>query len=44
LAPVNGTPKHLMLTLTRAKFEQLTENLYNKLIELCKEALRLSKL
>lgn len=44
LAPVNGTPKHLMLTLTRAKFEQLTENLYNKLIELCKEALKLSKL
>ena len=44
LAPVNGVPKHLMLTLTRAKFEQLTENLYNKLIELCKEALKLSKL
>ena len=42
LAPVNGVPKHLMLTLTRAKFEQLTENLYNKLIELCKEALKLS--
>ena len=44
LTLVNGVPKHLMLTLTRAKFEQLTENLYNKLIELCKEALRLSKL
>ena len=44
LTLVNGVPKHLMLTLTRAKFEQLTENLYNKLIELCNEALRLSKL
>lgn len=44
LTLVNGVPKHLMLTITRAKFEQLTENLYNKLIELCKEALRLSKL
>lgn len=44
LTLVNGVPKHLMLTLTRAKFEQLTENLYNKLIKLCKEALRLSKL
>ena len=44
LTLVNGVPKHLMLTLTRAKFEQLTENLYNKLIELCKDALRLSKL
>ena len=44
LAPVNGTPKHLNVTLTRAKFEQLTENLYKKLIDLCNEALKLSKL
>jgi len=44
LAPVNGTPKHLQITLTRAKFEQLTENLYKKLVSLCEEALKLSKL
>jgi molecular chaperone DnaK len=44
LAPVNGTPKHLNVTLTRAKFEQLTEHLYKKLVDLCAEALKLSKL
>jgi len=44
LAPVNGTPKHLQITLTRAKFEQLIDPLYNKLVDLCKEALKLSKL
>jgi len=44
LAPVNGVPKHLAVTLTRAKFEQLIEHLYKKLVNLCSEALRLSKL
>ena len=44
LAPINGVPKHLMTTLTRAKFEQLTANLHDKLTNLCKEALKLSKL
>ena len=44
LMPVNGTPKHLVVTLTRAKFEQLIEPLYNKLVNLCSEALKLSKL
>lgn len=44
LMPVNGTPKHLVVTLTRAKFEQLIEPLYKKLVDLCSEALRLSKL
>jgi len=44
LAPVGGVPKHLNVTLTRAKFEQLTDGLYKKLVDLCNEALRLSKL
>lgn len=44
LMPVNGTPKHLVVTLTRAKFEQLIEPLYKKLVNLCSEALKLSKL
>ena len=44
LAPVNGTPKHFVATLTRAKFEQLIEPLYKKLVDLCNEALKLSKL
>ena len=44
LAPVNGVPKHLVITLTRAKFEQLSDGLYKKLIDLCNKALELSKL
>ena len=44
LAPVASVPKHLNVTLTRAKFEQLSIELYNKLVALCKEALKLSKL
>ena len=44
LAPVNGVPKHFVSSLSRAKFEQLIEPLYQKLIALCKEALKLSKL
>ena len=44
LAVADGTPRHLNVTLTRAKFEQLTEWIYEKLVKLCKEALSLSKL
>lgn len=44
LAPVGGVPKHLNVSLTRAKFEQLSSELYDKLVALCKEALKLSKL
>ncbi|GAB4267893.1 MAG: molecular chaperone DnaK [Candidatus Promineifilaceae bacterium] len=33
-------PKHLNLTLTRAKFEQLTEDLIKRSIEPCRQALR----
>jgi len=44
LAPVNGVPKHLNVTLTRAKFEQLSQTLYNRLVDLCKKALELSKM
>ena len=44
LALVGGVPKHLQISLTRAKFEQLSIDLYNKLVNLCNEALKLSKL
>ena len=44
LAPVNGVPKHLNVTLTRAKFEQLSEGLYKRLVDLCQKALELSKM
>ena len=40
IMPVNGIPKHLVMTLTRAKFEQLCDHLIQKTIEPCKIALR----
>lgn len=39
LIPVDGMPKHLVTKLTRAKFEQLTEALYTRMMEPCKRAL-----
>lgn len=39
-----GVPKHLVKTLTRAKFEQLSAELISRLHTLCKEALSKSKL
>jgi len=35
----NGVPKNLMMTITRAKFEELTSDLVEKSIEPCKKAL-----
>ncbi len=40
IAPVNGTPQHLVMTLTRAKFEQLVDHLVQRTIEPCKQALK----
>ena len=40
IMPVNGIPQHLVMTLTRAKFEQLCDHLIRKTIEPCKLALR----
>jgi len=37
--PVNGIPKHLVRTLTRAQFEQLCDNLIQATIEPCRKAL-----
>ncbi len=39
IMPVDGVPKHLVKTLTRAKFEQLTDELIQKTIEPCRKAL-----
>ena len=39
LMPVNGIPKHLVRTLTRAKFEQLCDHLIQATIEPCRRAL-----
>jgi molecular chaperone DnaK len=38
--PVNGIPKHLVKTLTRAKFEQLVDDLVQRTIEPCRTALK----
>jgi len=40
IMPVNGIPKHLVKTLTRAKFEQLSDRLINATIEPCRKALK----
>ncbi|MCX6182063.1 MAG: molecular chaperone DnaK [Bacteroidetes bacterium] len=40
IMPVNGIPKHLVKTLTRAKFEQLADSLIKRTIEPCKTALK----
>ena len=38
--PVDGMPKHLVRKLTRAKFEQLCDDLINRSLEPCKRALK----
>ena len=39
IMPVDGVPKHLVKTLTRAKFEQLCDSLINDTVEPCRKAL-----
>ncbi|MDR0757362.1 MAG: molecular chaperone DnaK [Tannerella sp.] len=39
IMPVNNIPKHLVKTLTRAKFEQLADRLIQACVEPCKKAL-----
>ena len=40
IMPVDGIPKHLVKTLTRAKFEQLCDNLFQRSIDPCRIALK----
>jgi molecular chaperone DnaK len=40
IIPVNGMPKHLVRTLTRAKFEQLISSIVERTIAPCKKALK----
>ncbi len=40
IMPVDGIPKHLVRTLSRAKFEQLVDDLIRRTIEPCKSALK----
>ena len=39
IMPVDGIPKHLVKTLTRAKFEQICDNLFQATIKPCQQAL-----
>ncbi len=40
ITSIDGIPKHLVLSLTRSKFEQLTDDLIKRTIEPCKSALK----
>lgn len=39
IMPVNGVPKHLVKTLSRAKFEQLADRLIQATVEPCRKAM-----
>lgn len=40
IMPVDGMPKHLVKTLTKAQFEQLADDLIRRCLEPCKKALK----
>ena len=40
IMPVNGMPKHLVKTLSRAKFEQLADSLIQATVEPCRKAMQ----
>jgi len=40
IMPIDGVPQHLVRTLTRAQFEQLTDKLIQATIEPCRKALK----
>ncbi len=40
IMPVDGIPKHLVRTLTRAKFEQIADSLIQRTLEPCKRAMK----
>ncbi|HEX5002623.1 MAG TPA: molecular chaperone DnaK [Bacteroidia bacterium] len=44
IMPVDGIPKHLVKTLTRSKFEQLSDSLIQRTLEPCKKALADAKM
>jgi molecular chaperone DnaK len=43
ITAIDGVPKHLVLTLTRSKFEQLSSSLVERTINPCKSALQSAK-
>ena len=44
IMPVDGVPKHLVRSLSRSKFEQLSQKLIERTLEPCKKALKDAKI
>ena len=44
IMPVDGVPKHLVKSLSRAKFEQLSQKLIERTLDPCKKALEAAKI
>ncbi len=40
ITAIDGVPKHLVLKLTRAKFEQIADNLFTRCLKPCEQALK----
>jgi len=40
ITAIDGVPKHLVLKLNRAKFEQITDSVFKRLIPICEKALK----
>lgn len=43
LSPVNGVPAHFQKSLSRAKFEQMSEGLIKRIVDKCKSCLKKAK-
>ena len=44
ITAVNGIPVHFIKTLTRANFEKMTDNLVNRIVNVCSECVKKAKL
>ena len=44
ITAVNGIPVHFIKTLTRANFEKMTDNLVNRIVDVCSECVKKAKL
>ena len=44
ITAVNGMPVHFIKTLTRANFEKMTDNLVNRIVDVCSECVKKAKL
>jgi molecular chaperone DnaK len=44
IIPIDGVPKHLVKTLNRSTFDQMIDDIINKLLKLCEKSLKDAKL